>query len=231
MRRLGTPVVLAPRDPKLQEGAVSGFTYSLVSPDPSTRGRRLCGVHPPFQCRDFFQDIWWAEYRRTPAQIYGLSWTPGTLDVTAEWFTMAVTYRDASMEPYAEPTEALLHAVEERIGFPRSELWLAETQHGPDTALVVEFHRRWTEKPMLLSAFTLLLRLGPKYQPPPESLLQQQRPPRTLYSYDGQYLTEARPRLQRLFRGDLAFAKKGWEDYRSVTLVHGYSGIAWGREE
>jgi len=117
-------------------------------------------MHSPFMCKDYFQDMFWAEFNNKTASVYGLGWNPGFIDMTCKTYRMAFFGGGVLLAPNAINLEKLLNFFDDAQGFDRCKVFLT-----PDPeAIVVEFDARWTTSCPLLSALTTVIRISGPYK-------------------------------------------------------------------
>lgn len=207
------------------EAVKFGFEYVLLDP-------KRVPLHAPIQCKDFLTDVFWSEHVGKPVSIYGFSWKPGMLDPKAKTFMIACKYNDQSMSPYVGPVQKLLKTFEDELGYrPTSHAALDDSER----IMVVTFPRAWTVKPIHVSAFSLLLRMGCTYD---GSKLKDWLPGvaegsiKMLAGCDVSYVKRALPRLLDMAKGNAAF-KQAYSDYgpENTSMLHHSSGIVNWREK
>lgn len=201
----------------LHEGVHYGFEYHMLN-------KQGEAITPPIQCKDFITDIFWTEQTGKPISIYGFSWKPGQLK-KSEFYSVAVKYNNQDMKACLKPLRAFLRDWEERLGFPGSNVELDDT----GTALIVTFSSKWTDKPILVSALTLFLRIGCQYDlgtELPVFLKKFGKQEKVWSSVDKTYLTSpgGQERIERMLNGDSAFKQK-YDDFKEAYSIHGSSGI------
>lgn len=201
----------------LCEGVHYGFEYHMLNKE----GK---GITPPIQCKDFLTDLYWSEYLGKPIEIYGFKWEPKKLK-KAEWYRIAVKYNNQSMKSHRKALESFLNQWEERLDFEESTVTVDDTE----TALVVEFSKEWTEKPILVSAFTLFLRMGCQYDPDVdlEKFMEEfPKRERVWAACDKGYIASefGKKHVDQMLKGKSDFAQS-YADFESNYAIHGQSGI------
>lgn len=151
------------RDPiKLDLNPVVKFTYSQNHNHDFNFALVVDGriLHTPFMCKDYLSDIFWAEITKRQEKVYGLEWKPGTLDVSAEKFQLAVMGGKEKMVERIEQLETFIHHFEAALGIPECSIMPTDNKKN----IVVEFDRAWTRCGPLLSTLTTLIRIAGKYE-------------------------------------------------------------------
>ena len=194
------------------ESISCGFEYSLLD-DTYT------AYHAPIQCKDYFSDLFWCEYMQKAATVYRFSWTPGVVKLDQNWYHMGLVHsRYPDFGKYAGPVEAVLQEFDSALGFERSKVESANENR----ALLVKFSGGWTKKPMLISAFSQIIRLAPPYagggvRPWLKDLNG------TFVNYDNGCISETRRRLLAMLEGKLP--EQTYQQYAIVSDVHCLSGL------
>lgn len=129
------------------------FNFLLLTDD-------LKALHTPFQCKDYLQDIFYCEYTGKKAQIYGLEWVPGMVDMSKPFFKLALMGGKENLKDLMPTMQAFLNIFEDAQGIPRCSF---EETEDP-TTVVVTFSKDWTANGPLLSTFTTLIRLSGGYK-------------------------------------------------------------------
>lgn len=198
------------------EAVKYGFEYVLL-------GAQNKPLHGPVQCKDFFNDAFWSEAMGKPAKIYGFAWEPGMLP-KAKTYRIAVRYNGEDMTEYAKNLARFLHALEKNLEFDSSKVVVDET----GKTAVVTFDASWVSKPILVSAFTLFLRVGCLYEEGSVAEYLDGFPKRTkvLAACDQTYVQRALPRLHEIVKGKSNF-KQSWSDYTesNISALHHSSGV------
>jgi hypothetical protein len=137
---------------------------------------------------------------------------------------IAVQYNGQKMRPYRKPLEDFLNEWEEKLDIPSSDVEVDDD----GTALIVRFSRLWTEKPVLLSAFTLFLRVGCQYdgggiQPFLKDFVTRTK---VWAPCDQQYLKneKAQERIKLMLKGEKDFKQK-YSDFKDSHAIHSRSGL------
>lgn len=142
----------------LSEIYSSGMQYSLVNQD----GKQCC---PFCHCKDYFQDAVWATLHGKSTSIYGFSFDPATnppLDM--ENTRMLLT--NSKDNKFLEKIENMLdfiNQVEDIFDFRNTTAKVVENPEAKyKTCGIIETcsSHRWMRSPVLLSIYTLLLRVG-----------------------------------------------------------------------
>lgn len=133
----------------------SGLRYSLLKSTPDG----FEAMHGNTCCKDFFTDTFYAETLKKPTSIHGFKWAPGTFPATQKTFHMCIEFEKKDLSGKVKTAQALLNAWEERFGIKPSKVQVDST----GKRLVFSFDKEWTVRPVMISFFTLLLRLAPMY--------------------------------------------------------------------
>lgn len=182
-------------------------------------------LHTPFECKDYLQDMFYAEYTGKSIDIWGISWKQGMIDMSQDFFNLAMMGGDAELESKVLSVEKLLNALDKAQGIPLTKVVPTTNPK----IVVIKFSKEWTKNGPTLSAFTTLIRLAWHYQDeePMEYL-------KRLASYgpdtpddlpvfmkiDMKRLNVTIPKFQALFDG--VTVDYGWEKFvgMSVHAVH-----------
>lgn len=202
---------------RFAEAVSFGFEYALL-------GKNLTPLHAPVQCKDFFNDTFWSEATGEPAKIYGFEWKPGMLP-KAKTYSMAVRYNKKDMTEYARALVSFLHPIEKKLDFVLSKVVVDDT----GLTAVITFDADWTTKPVLISAFTLLLRVGctfPGGSIPEYLAAFGAGKVKALAGCDTSYVNRALARLTEIVGGKSNFAQK-YSDYTTSTIsaLHHSAGV------
>lgn len=130
-----------------------GFRYSMLD----LKGEN--SLHQPVNCKDYITDIFWSENQRKDIEIYGFKWFPGILDISAQRFWIALTLSKEKLGLRHASMAEFLNFFEAQRGIPPSLTFSAND----GDILAVNFDREWTVKPVIVSIFTSLLRVGSAY--------------------------------------------------------------------
>lgn len=189
----------------------------------------LKGIHPPFMCKDYAQDIFWSEIVNKPVNIYGLSWEPGKFNVSkTEWFNLGLRPASGvptkSFHPYAKNIQKLLNLWDKTLGIP-----LTEVHEANDGMLLVRFHRLWTLQPIRVSMFLLMVRCGFEYKDGEtlnEFIARASEKGEFKYSYmDRGYLHAAKNKILKVLEEKKFYWKQEYKDFKDGHGIHITSGI------
>lgn len=122
-------------------------------------GENNQALHTPFQCKDYLQDIFFAEATGIVTDAYGIRWKKGMLNTDTGTFRMALHGGSILLESIAPAFQMFLNIFEEALGFSPT---VVTTTDKPEI-IVVDFSKEWTENGPLLSAYTTLIRLAGMY--------------------------------------------------------------------
>lgn len=199
------------------ESIKCGFEYSLLD-DTYT------AYHAPIQCKDYFSDLFWCEYMRKAESVYGFGWTPGVVKLDQSWYHMGLVHSGyPDFGKYVGPVEAVLQEFDSALGFGMSRVEPANENR----ALLVKFSGDWTKKPMLISAFSQIVRLAPSYAGGGvRSWLKDMN--KTFVLYDECGISETRRRLLAMLEGKLP--EQTYQQYGRAVDVHflgGLRSVSW----
>lgn len=189
----------------------TGLKFSLLN-------KNLEGVHPPVQCKDYIADVFWAETTKAEYfEIYGFKWTSGSFDITTDAFYLAVHTAQKELAPCRKGVQAFLNAFEDALDFSHSYVSAPS-----DTMLLFSFSREWIKRPILISAYLQLIRLGLYYEKGPVIEFLRNKP-KFYTTTEGERVGGLIPKLEKLLKGKVP--KQKWEDYDSVARLHNMSGL------
>ena len=189
----------------------TGLKFSLLD-------NKLCGVHPPVQCKDYLVDVFWWERTKGGGSIYGFDWTHGHYDITATYFHLAVHCTNKPLDKCRGGVERFLNAFERGLVFQKTEVTSPE-----EKMLVFRFHKAWVGKPILFSAYLQLIRLGLYYEGPDPIKFLEGKPAFFAQGTEASRLGNLRPKLHSLLKGNIP--KQTWEQYTKVYDLHNTSGL------
>lgn len=191
------------------EAIAAGFEYSLLD---ST----YKAYHSPVQCKDFLTDAFWSEACHTPISIYSFEWKPGTIELNQPWYYMGLKYSKEPIGAYAKPVQDFIQEFDMALGFKKT------TAIPVGDSLLLKFSGAWVKKPVLVSVFTQLVRLGPRYD---GSDIKHwvEKPGIPFIPYDSERLNGIIPRLLKLLDGRVP--NLTYKDYSDVRLAHSSSGL------
>ena len=118
-------------------------------------------------CKDFLQDAIMATVNESKASIYGFTYEHGKnppLDM--EITRMGLRNKgDADFVAKCERSLTFMRELEEAMGFEPSELRSVGCfQDGADEVVVFDSDKRWMHSPVLISLYSLALRVGMTYE-------------------------------------------------------------------
>lgn len=128
------------------------FQYLLLDKDYSA-------LHSPFECKDYLQDMFYAEYTGKGGEIYGMNWKQGMLDMNVEFFHLAIMWLQHDLKSRVPYIQEFLNHFEDALGISHSTVY--ETDN--DGIIVIDFSKEWTENGPLFSAFTTCIRISGTY--------------------------------------------------------------------
>ena len=130
-----------------------GFSYLML--DEENRA-----LHTPFKCKDYLHDIFYSEYTKRNAEVYGIEWEPGRLNLNQDYFKLALLGGMANnlweRIPYMLN---MVHDLEKAQGIP--ECRIHQGQH--EGIIVLEFSKEWTTSGPLLSVLATAVRMAGGY--------------------------------------------------------------------
>lgn len=208
-------VTLVPLTP-FDEAVSSGFQYSLLNKD-------YQALHPPVQCKDFITDAFGSEILRQPFDMYKFKWNPGTMDITTDWFLIALSNcKSEFSSKEVDGVNISVSNISEALGIAP----ISTELH--DGIIVVDFHKAWIAQPMLLSALMLLLRVGINYSLPMDVMMFLEAVAsgsiKVISPLDSRTVNVALPKLMKLIQG--VELVQTWEQYSGESYkLHHFSGI------
>jgi hypothetical protein len=134
---------------------IPNFEYCFLLIDEQNRA-----LHSPFECKDYLQDMFYCEYEKKAAGIWGIHWKPGMINMDVEKFRVVLMGGGEILEPRIAHLKEFLNAFDTALGFELSEVYPTKSSE----RIVVEFDKRWTQNGPLLSAYMTLLRLYGLYE-------------------------------------------------------------------
>lgn len=140
----------------LIEGVHNGFTFSLLDDNDVS-------MHTQAQCKDYFQDLWWAENTGKNADVWGFTWKPGTipLDVPSYRFALRESGSQYDLSEKMPQVAAFLHHFETALGYKPLSTWEPTSEHN---VVILTFPAGWTKYNPMVSALTTIIRLGLMYE-------------------------------------------------------------------
>jgi hypothetical protein len=129
------------------------FNMSLLNP-------KFKVLHSHFECKDFLQDMFWAEYNKKSAVIWGLNWKPGTLDINSPKFLIIYHGGPEILENKAENMQKFINILEDILHIPRTVVMKTNDPY----YMVAEFDHEWTTLSSFFSAYQTIFRLGGAYK-------------------------------------------------------------------
>ena len=130
-----------------------GFAFAMLDEE-------LQVLHSPFQCKEYFQDIFWSEYTGNPANIYGITWNKGKLNTSRARFNVVIIGgTEFKLSERISSFKHLLNIFEKARKIPLSKVYKTTDENN----IVINFSKKWTQKPMTLSCFSNLIRLSAGY--------------------------------------------------------------------
>lgn len=182
------------------------------------------------KCKDFFQDIFWSRKKKSSSTIFGFSWDHKKHDdiFSKEVLTIFARVRnnskrnlESNTEQRAKNTEIFLNKFCDKLSIPLCEANVDETGN----YIIVNFHKRWTEIPYLLSAFFLYVRLGLTYDGKKDiEEYVTKDTSKFISSNDPLYVKKALQKIKDMLNGKLDENQK-YEDYSDIGGIHNSSGI------
>lgn len=135
---------------------ISNFSFQYL-----LLGKGNKALHTPFECKDYLQDIFWSENTGNVSEIWGITWEPGRVNPSLKTYSLAMLgASDHKLHSRIPMMKSLLNQFETALGFRKTRI--SPSTH-PDH-IVVKFSGEWTQSPLLLSAFTTLIRISGMYE-------------------------------------------------------------------
>jgi len=129
------------------------FNFAMLGPDHKI-------LHTPTPCKDYLQDMFWCEYTKHSAEVYGLSWTPGIIDLAQKRFQFAIFGGEVVLKEIKDYIQEFVNYFDDAQKIDRT-IVLETTD---PMVLVVDFDREWTLSGPMLSALTTMIRLSGPYK-------------------------------------------------------------------
>jgi hypothetical protein len=123
-------------------------------------GENYQALHTPFDCKDYFHEIFFTEYTGRSIEVYGMEWQPGTLNMENDTFLMALSGGSVQLEGYAKSFQKFLNSFDNALRFKPTKVHLTDNP----LIIVLEFSKEWTVGGPLLSAYTTAIRLAALYE-------------------------------------------------------------------
>lgn len=194
-----------------------GMQYALVNDS----GKQ---VHHFVWCKDFLHDLIFGEIHKVPINIYRFTYKSGT-DIpppNKKIKIAVVNLYDKDFESKIENALDFINQIEAEMGFIPSRVFKSENpteKYQKSGIFVFEGSKRWLNAPVLLSMYTLLLRVGMTHSvgsPCMETLKGVADGTIKPYqSYDQDYSKKALPGIERIIQN-----KPGKIFHR--TMKHNY---------
>lgn len=188
--------------------------------------------HPFAYCKDFLQDAIWAQLNESKASIYSFTYQHGhnpPLDLSLTRMGL----RNKGDKDFSAKCEKSLHfmrAMETDMDFTPSEVYsVGNFEGGEDEVFVFTSDVRWMHSPVLISLYSLALRVGMTYEG--GSWREHfENAKEYLGSNDKGYTKSAKKALDKIVGKDITkvFAAEFKDNYPSdcgVSGMHNYSGI------
>jgi hypothetical protein len=148
----------------LSQAICGGLEFCLVSAD-----NHQCS--PLAYCKDYLQDAILGRVRNKKASIYGFTYDPSEPHQPCLDFTK-LAFANASDKNLRDKMPALLeflHQIETKMGFVKKSS-VIEVANPPKKytlggVWMITASRRWIKSPVLLSMYTLLIRVGLGHKP------------------------------------------------------------------
>lgn len=212
-------------DERLSQIYNKGLEYAFFNAD-----NEQC--HTFAYCKDFLQDAVWATLNKKKASIHLFSYEFGK-NPPLDMETMRMGVRNKGDKEFADKCEKSLkfmHAMEADMGFQPSEMYsVGKYEGGDDEVFVYASDVRWMYSPVLISLYSLALRVGMTYE---EGSWREHFESAKSYlgSNDKSYTASAKKALDKIVGKDVGevFAATLEENYPEncdMTGMHHYSGI------
>lgn len=181
------------------------------------------GLHPPVLCKDFLTDVFYSEAVNKEVSIYGFKWTPAVIPAVLEdTLHIGLRFKDEEIGTKIEAVKQFMNVFETALGFQHSI-----TESTPDNKIIViHFSKEWVQKPVLISLFTLLIRLSVGYsgQNVMDYLNQVKINGNPYGSRDRSYVSSAWHKLENILAGTWN-VEQTFVQYETVSMAHNYGGI------
>lgn len=203
----------------------SGLEFAFISKE----GEQC---HPFAFCKDYLQDAIWATLNKSSAAIYGFSYKHGRNPIVDLKKTrMALRFKNqAGFDELAVAALKFIHEMEKAQGYELSELhYGGKYKDKTHPVYVFVSDQRWMHSPVMISLYTLALRVGLSYTG--GDWQQHFTAAKKYYGRnDKTYTKAAKKALEKIIGKDVGdvFAKKFADNYPkklSMSGMHDRSGI------
>jgi len=208
----------------LAEIAGSFIQWSFVKQDKEKVWRAL---HSPFVCKDFIQDMFWAEIMGKTYDLYGFTYRNELQPILKDSF-YTVAIKEQSSENHSGPFNDLDVKEENLLKFLNgfsilTKLYFKKIQTSVSDdkkTLVIRISKDVFSHPVIISLFTFLVRIGLKYKGSvsPEEFLEKGE----LFGNDAGYRSAAIFVLKEIKSKKFI---SSFKDFSSINKIHNNSGI------
>lgn len=187
------------------------------------------GLHSPFVCKDFIQDMFWAyRTKKKTYEIYNFNFNDNLRHVISNTHLFLGIRKQTNLskngpfekiEPKEENLKRFLTYFYQDVFRVKENLRLSTNDEGD--IIVIRLHKSVFDNPTKISLLTFLIRVGLEYsgtKDPLEYLKEVQ-----IFGNDAGYRTAALKVIEMIKEG--YFFKKNFEDFKTVEDVHDNSGI------
>jgi len=182
-----------------------------------------------FQCKDYIQDLYWAEYFKKDIIKYGLRYDGVNLNnlLNKGTIKLLVTSKDGiDYKPVIDNIIRALNLVESRFDIEKSTYEVSETD---DKDVVIFFNEGWFKMPYMISLFMLLVKTTKDFTGDTiESLIEYFTKNDTKLlgnNYSQQIMFFNKHNILQQLIIDLEFPEDNWENYKTVDDCHDDCGL------
>lgn len=127
-----------------------GFSYLMLD-------ENFRALHTPFKCKDYLHDIFYSEYTGRDAEVYGIEWEPGRLDIKQDYFKLALLGNN--LWERIPHMLSMIHDLEKAQDIPECRIHQGQNEG----IIVLEFSKKWTTSGPLLSVLATAVRMSGGY--------------------------------------------------------------------
>ena len=188
----------------------------------------------PFcKCKDYFSDLFWSNATGEKVNVYGFKWTPnedkGILAKDRLFLAVKLIDRFGSKadipitQEQLKGVQSFFNKFEKNLKFDLTKTSICEEgKH-----LIIEFSKEWTQRPYVISAFFLFIRLAFKYENTLKNPIEfyiNRKTGEWLSPNDEHYFRAAKARMTDLFQGKID-KRQTFKQYETGNCIHNNSGI------
>lgn len=233
-------IKLKPKTDDLVQTPSRGIEYAFLSANNNQ-------VNDFAYCRDYLQDIVYANVKNRDFSMYGLKYTPKednriSLDKCQILTRYKSRYEQFKKElGYYIENNILpfIHGIEELLRIPLTKVYQCKAQGVKYDIYLFEGHKRWIQAPPMVSLYALLIRIGLTYdgKVSAQEFIQRLANPESKSSafpasQDKNILRNSRTILSILLRpyGDLSLfyhdIEKNYAHIKAISTMHNCLGLA-----